>query len=342
MSRLLMMGCDAHLDTITAAVIDATGAERHTVTIPNTEPGWAETLELCRRLGIHRVGIEGASGYGRRLAQTLTRAGIDVVEVPTRVTARTRRVDGAGKTDPGDARTIGRAVTRGDGHPWRDQPTLETLRVLTARRDHLVTTQTADINQLRALLTEIDPQHAAQLGRLRSTRSFITLTTYTTHGDPHRLVVAELIRTIATDCLNRHHHITHLETRIHQLMPPAGHALIAEFTGCGTIVAAQLLSQLAGTDGFTTDAQLAAWAGTAPLDASSGRHQRHRLNPGGNRQANRALHTIIITQRRCGGDAATYIQRRTNEGKTTKEAIRAAKRHLTRRIWKTLRNYQLT
>jgi transposase len=119
-------------------------------------------------------------------------------------------------------------------------------------------------------------------------------------------------------------------------------ALIDEFIGCNTIVAAQLLSQFAGTDGFATDAKMAAWAGTAPLDASSGRQQRHRLSRGGNRQANRAIHTIVVTQHGTGGPAADYIARRISEGKTPKEAIRAAKRHITRRIWKTLHHHGLT
>ncbi|HSJ34488.1 MAG TPA: IS110 family transposase [Acidimicrobiia bacterium] len=112
--------------------------------------------------------------------------------------------------------------------------------------------------------------------------------------------------------------------------------------GCGLITACQILAEIAGTGGFTTPAKMAAWAGTAPLHASSGRQQRHRLNRGGNRQANRAIHTITITQLRRQSPAADYITRRTKEGKTQREAIRAAKRHITRRIRKTLRHHGLT
>jgi len=102
------------------------------------------------------------------------------------------------------------------------------------------------------------------------------------------------------------------------------------------ISAATLLAEMAGTDRFATDAKFANWAGAAPLQASSGRHQRHRLNRGGNRQINAVLHTIILTQRRHHGPAHTYLQRRRTEGKTEREAIRALKRHLARHIWKTL------
>ena len=341
MSTLPVMGIDPHLDSITAAVVNPVGTELESHTVPNTESGWHQVTDLAGHYQVETVGIEGASGFGHRLAHTLTTAGFDVREIPTRVTASHRQTDGAGKTDPGDARTIARAVARGEGNPWTDNPTLETIRVLSSRRDHLVGVQTADTNQLRALLTRVDPAYAAQLGRLRSTRSYQQLTTFTIRGDHHTQVIVKLIHDIAQDCIDRLERIRQLETQLEQAMPPAGHALTA-IPGCGTIVAGQLLAQLAGTDQFTTDAKLAAWAGTAPLDASSGRQQRHRLNPGGNRQANRALHTIIISQTRHHGEAAHYINRRISEGKTRREAIRAAKRHLTRRIWKTLNTHQLT
>lgn len=340
MSRLVM-GCDPHLDSITTAVVNPVGTELESLTVSNSESGWRKVADLARHHRVDTVGIEGASGYGRRLAQTLTAGGFEVREVPTRVTASQRHTDGTGKTDPGDARTIARAVARGEGNPWSDNPTLETIRVLSTRRDHLVAAQTADTNQLRALITRLDPVFAAQLGRLRSTRSFQPLLTFTIDGDHHTQLVIELIHTITQDCLDRLTQIRRLDTQLEEHLPPAGHALTT-IPGCGVIVAAQLLAQLAGTNQFTSHAKLAAWAGTAPLDASSGRQQRHRLNRGGNRQANRALHTIIISQTRHHGQAHHYIQKRITEGKTRREAIRAAKRHLTRRIWKTLHTHQLT
>lgn len=341
MSRLVM-GCDPHLDTITAAVVDRTGGEVTAVTVPNSMDGWQELVDVCGRFDVETVGIEGASGYGRRLAQTLAGSGIGVREIPTRLTARQRRTDGAGKTDPGDARTIARATARSEGNRWKNDPALETIRVVSSRRDHLVGAQTADVNQLRALLTEIDPAQAARLGRLRTVRSFGQLASFEPAGDDHVQTVAGLVRSIVQTCLDRLGEIRRLERLLDELMPPAGRALIDNIPGCGVIVAAQLLAQIAGTDGFATDAHMAAWAGTAPLDASSGRQQRHRLNRGGNRQANRAIHTIITTQTRHGGEAATYITRRMTEGKTRREATRAAKRHLTRRIWKHLHTHQLT
>jgi transposase len=233
-------------------------------------------------------------------------------------------------------------VGRDEGNRWGDQPDLETIRVLNSRRNHLVTAQTADINHLRALLVEVDPEHASGLGRLRSKKGFDQLAETVYHGNTHRETVGQLIRDIATECSKRRTRIRELEKQIDQSMPPAGTELIEKIQGCGTIVAAQILSQVAGTDGFATDAKMAAWAGVSPLDASSGRQQRHRLNRGGNRQANRAIHTIIITQINSRGKAYEYVQRRLSEGKTRKEAIRAAKRHTTRTIWKILKSNGLT
>src|SRR5680860_1790030 len=115
-------------------------------TVPNSEPGWRQLAGVCEEMNVALVGVEGASGYGRALSQRLTQAGMVVIEVPTRVTARERRRDGNGKTDPGDARAIARAAARGDGSVWVDDTDLETVRLLTHRREALVGTQTRDIN----------------------------------------------------------------------------------------------------------------------------------------------------------------------------------------------------
>lgn len=332
-------GCDPHLDTITVSVINPIGEPIETVTVPNTTIGWEQASDVCAHHGVTQVGIEGASGFGRCLAESLTKQAFTVIEVPTRVTARTRRIDGAGKTDPGDSIAIARAVARRDGSVWRDQPDLETVRLLVNERDRQVTDQTRAVNQLRALLIELDPELAASLGRLGRTKApFRQLASLNDPRDPRRDTISMLIRQTATECLDRLERISALTTLIEHHLPPAGHEL-QTIHGCGVVSAGIIIGELAGTAGFVNDAKLAAWAGTAPLDASSGRQQRHRLNRGGNRQVNRAIHTIIITQLQTGGEAADYINRRITEGKTRKEAIRAAKRHLTRKIWKIIHKH---
>lgn len=334
----LVAGCDPHLDSFTVAVIDGTGRRYETIELANRVSGWDTAVKLCRQFEVATVGIEGASGYGLPLARTLSRAGVRVVEVPTRLTARLRKVDGAGKTDVGDAAAIGRAVMAGQGSEWCDDPDAETLRIVSHRRDELVRAQTQEINRLRALLAQIDPERAQTMSRIRSLAQFDRLAKVRYGGDRHRLTVAALIRRIAGDCRDRLGQIRQLETDLKQLLPPAGHALIGKIEGIGVITAAALLAEMAGTDGFATEAKMAAWAGTAPLDASSGRQQHHRLNRGGNRQANRAIHTIALTQLRHHGPAADYITKKMAQGKTRKEALRAVKRHITRQIWNTIRN----
>lgn len=345
MATVTVMGCDPHLDTISASVMDEMGRELQAVTVPNRPDGWTRLAELADTYRVEQVGIEGASGYGVPLARILNQLGFRVFEVPTRLTARRRRVDGAGKSDPGDARTIARAVAAGDGYQWSDTPDLEIIRVLTVRRERLVTHQTADINQLRALMTELDPERAATTGRLRTRPAIQRFITLTIDNPTHyQQTLVDLIGEIGQTCIDRLDRIRELESRMRRSLPPVGHALIGQFVGCDLITASQILSEVAGIGQFATDAKFAAWTGTAPLDASSGRQQHHRLNRGGNRQANRAIHTIVLTQVRNHGKAAHYIQRRHQTGNTAnqKNAIRAAKRHVARQVWKTLRDHGLT
>ena len=118
------------------------------------------------------------------------------------------------------------------------------------------------------------------------------------------------------------------------------HGLL-ELAGCGPLSAAKLLCEIGPIDRFPSDAQLARHAGVAPLDASSGKHQRHRLDRGGNRQLNCALHRIAVTQGRVHAPARAYLERKQNEGKTRREAIRCLKRQLARTVYTTLKNEPL-
>lgn len=336
-------GCDPHLDTFDLVAVDGLDRELTAQHHPNTPTGWADAVAVCNRFAITQIGIENASGYGIGLAQAMTAAGVTVIDIPTKVTAEGRRRTGGGKTDRGDARIVARAVLAGKGNQWLHTPHLETLRILTHRRNALVKDQTRDLNRLRALLVEHDPVLAARLPRLRSTRILTQLVELPTNSDPIRETTATIIRDLADDTRRRLGKIRQLKRDLTDHMPPIGWHLITTIDGCGVITAAILLGELAGTDGFTTDAKLAKWSGVAPLDASSGRTQdHHRLNRGGNRQANRAIHTIVTTQLRHGGEAADYINRRRQQGDTKRNAIRACKRHIARRIWKTLHQHHLT
>ncbi|WP_211233078.1 transposase [Solirubrobacter soli] len=112
--------------------------------------------------------------------------------------------------------------------------------------------------------------------------------------------------------------------------------------GCGVITAARILAEVAGVERFRTDAQLALYAGAAPIEASSGKRRRYRLNRRGNRRLNSALYVIVLTQARIHPPARAYLARRRQEGKTTAEAIRALKRHLIRHIFHVLMQARAT
>ena len=128
-----------------------------------------------------------------------------------------------------------------------------------------------------------------------------------------------------------------LEAEIAELVAQVAPQLLAE-PGFGPLTAAKLVGEIAGADRFATDAKLARAAGLAPIPVSSGRTNRHRLDRGGNRQVNAAIHRVAVTRARCHPETRDYIARKTAEGKTHREAIRCLKRHLARRIWQLLRS----
>lgn len=333
---MTIMGCDPHLDTFDVAVIDSQGAQIDSAHLTNDTAGWSEAARLAVTHGVERVGIEAASGYGRHVGAVIATAGIAVFEIPTRLTARMRLRDGGAKTDTGDARAVARLIAAGEGTRWCPDDDAEALRLLVHRRNSLVRTQTREINHMRALLAELDPTAASTMGRIRSRRTLEQFSNIEGGGSEHARTASSLIRHIADDAVRRHDQIRQLDNKIDKALPEPARRLINTMPGAGLITVATLLAEMAGTDRFATDAKMAAWAGTAPLDASSGRQQRHRLNRQGNRQANWAIHMIALTQTARPGPARDYIIRRTAEGKTRTEALRALKRHITRTIWKTL------
>ena len=117
-------------------------------------------------------------------------------------------------------------------------------------------------------------------------------------------------------------------------------AELLALVGCGTLTAAKLVGEVAGVERFAAEAKLAKHTGTAPLPASSGELQRHRLNRSGNRQLNCALHRIAVTQARIHPPARAYLERKQAEGKSRREALRCLKRHLARTVYRTLRTME--
>ena len=145
-----------------------------------------------------------------------------------------------------------------------------------------------------------------------------------------------LARDLVSRCRSLNREITQLDQELEQRVAVLAPTLL-ELPGCAAVTAAKLLAEIGPIDRFKTDAQLARHSGVAPLEASSGRSQRHRLDRGGNRQLNAALYRIAITQARYHDDAQAYLERKRAEGKSRREAIRCLKRLLVRVVFNTLK-----
>lgn len=333
----LMAGVDTHVDTLVISVVDDRGRLGDAWTSPNSARGFVEAAARGVSLGVDAWSVEGSGSYGRAFVRFLQAGGWTVGEAPTRLTATLRRVDGWAKNDDGDARAVARAGLMGRTHEVTRGETVEQLRVLIGHRESLVKAQTASLVRIRALLVELDPQLSTTRAGLNSMRELGRLARFQRRCGAYEATVAEVIRSTASTARRRLKEIRDLAARISVLAGPPGEAL-AQIPGIGPIGAATIIAHIGDISRFGSHAALANYAGTAPLDASSGRQQRHRLSRHGNRALNRVLYTAIITQIRHGGEAAAYVERRCAQGKTRREAIRAAKRHLTRRIYRTLKN----
>jgi transposase len=333
----ITVGVDAHLDSLQLAAVANGGPTLAAMAVPNSHEGFGAAVGFATQAGTERWAIEGGGSYGRAFGRFLVDRGHQVVEVPTWRIDQLRRKGSGHKSDQRDAELAARVDHADSLSQIRRPASAEALRVLRNHRNSLVREQTASINRIRARLAEIDPQRGARLGRVRSERALSSLARVAYRGDVYRETLAMVIRDEAKTAKSRRRLIVFLERSLKELLPPGGVAL-KQVVGISTVGAATVLGEIGDIGRFPTVAAFAAWCGTAPLDASSGRHQRHRLNRRGNRQVNRVFHTAILTQLGCGGPAADYVAKRMAEGKTKNEAIRAACRHLAANVWRLLRN----
>jgi transposase len=334
---MLTVGVDAHKWGIAAVAIDAVGREVAGWRGPNSPAGWRDLEIWSATLGdACQWGIEGAWNHGRGLAQHLVAAGAAVYEVNARLTAegrrRARRQD---KTDHLDARAVARAVQREEILPRVTSEDDTTLAAeLVAEREALVAEATRLRNQLHHVLAQLDPQYGQWLPSLTSQDGVRAAAAYTTN-DLRPLVQhrARITRHLAQRLQLVVEQARQLEREIAQLA--ARHwTPLTEIYGVSLLTAAALAGVLGPGRRFGSDAQLAAYAGVAPVEASSAERVRHRLNRGGNRRLNAILHRIAVTQLRHDPTAQAYIARRLHEGKTKREALRALKRFLARAVWR--------
>jgi transposase len=329
-------GVDTHKDTHTAAAVDAAGRVLGSAQFPANAAGYAALLAWLRAFGtLVLVGIEGTGAYGHGLARCLQAEGVRLVEVD-RPDRKARRWQG--KSDPVDAEAAARAALAQvrTGLPKQRDGRVEALRALRVARRSAVAHR-ADLQRRLKALVVTAPESLRQALRDLPTRQLIE-TCAATRPDRSKVDDPTVATKVALRSLARRHQqlseeIDELDALIAPLVEEINPRLL-EFKGVGPDVAGQLLVTAGeNTDRLRSEAAFAMLCGVAPLPASSGKTNRHRLNRGGDRHANNALWRIVIT--RLGTDPRTrdYAARRTAEGLSKPEIIRCLKRYVAREVF---------
>lgn len=307
---MLTIGVDAHKAVHQALALDDTGSVLGSWRGATTPGHWLQLLDWVKALpGPRQWGIEGAWNYGRRLAQFLVAQRETVFEVNPRWTAeRRRRARKSGKSDCLDAHAVAKLVREEGSSLPRVAAEDETavLDLLVTDREGVLAEATRLRNQLHQLLLQVDPDYKLHLPSLTSAAGLRALMTYS-------VAISIPLQRQRVAAIQR----------------------LAQRLDLATEQAAALEQEICAlAEAHYSEAHLAAYAGVAPLEASSAGLVRHRLNRGGNRRLNAILYRIALSQARSCAQAQAYLARRQAEGKTWREAIRALKRYLIRAVWR--------
>jgi transposase len=334
----VVIGMDPHKRSATIEVIDARERVLARGRYGTDTDGYTQLLAAGRRFPDRIWAVEGCAGIGRHIAQRLVADGETVLDVPAKLSARVRVFDtGQGrKTDPVDAHSVAVAGLRSPAlRRVRIDDATVALRLLVDRRDELGRTRTEIVNRIHQLLLELIPggakkflSHAQASYLLRTAPAPVGIAAQT-----RRHLAGELIDELtAIDAK-----IKAADQQLRRLVAAAGSSL-TDLNGIGPSTAARLIGDVGDIDRFATAAHFASWNGTAPIEASSGDQKRHRLSRAGNRRINRVLHIMAVVQLRHDTPGRAYYRRRLAEGKTTMEALRALKRHLSDVVYKRMVN----
>jgi transposase len=295
-----------------------------------------ELLAWSASLGPERLwALEDCRQLTRPLERTLLTAGESLVGVPPKLIAPQRRAGRMrGKSDAIDALAGARAALREPrlDHPRPGEQRLRELKLLLDHRDDLIDERRRAQQRLRAQLHDLDPELAVPLDALDRGLWLDRLGRRLARLEQQAQV--RITRELLSRCRGLTRTILQLDRELEQR---ATAPRLLALPGCGAISASKLLGEIGAIARFETDAQLSRHAGVAPLEASSGKHQRHRLDRAGNRQLNRALHRIAITKARIHPPARAYLKRKHAEGKSRREALRSRKRQLARVVYTTLK-----
>lgn len=337
----VVVGVDTHKSTHTGAVVDVTGAVRATTTLPADAFGYRRLLAFARAQGAGRRlwAIEGTGSFGRGLTTFLLEQQEWVVEVDR--PARPARRNGAKADDLDAVRAAREALSR----PYLAQPRRrgdrEALRVLLRTRQGAVNAKQRALSHLQALIVTA-PQPLREQLEAKTTKDAVLrcarLRTALHHSTEHRATIT-VLRATARRALALEAEAEDHESQLQVLVAAMAPGLLGEL-GVGVLSAAELLCAWSHPGRLRSEAAFATLAGVAPIAASSGKIVRHRLNRAGDRQVNRALHTIILSRLSHDPETQAYAKRRAEEGKSPREIKRCLKRHLARRLFRRLEHLE--
>jgi transposase len=334
----VILGVDTHLDVHVAVALDRLGRRLGEVSVPTTAKGYESLVCWAEGLGTVRcAGVEGTSSYGAGLARYLRTAEIPVMEVER---PKRRHLYRSGKSDSRDAESAARAVLAGEtaGEPKSAEGRVEMIRALRIARRSAMKARTQAANQLQGLRVTAPDELRHRLRNL-STKELVTVAARFRLGDDPRDIPTATkfaLRSVARryEALSRE--IAELDAQLDRLVGQVAPELLS-LAGIGTDHAATLLI-VAGDNPqrLRSEASFASLCGVSPVEASSGKVVRHRLNRGGNREANRALYLICLARMRRDPRTKHYVARRTTEGKSKREIIRCLKRYVAREVYRVL------
>jgi transposase len=332
---MIVIGLDVHKQSVTAVAVDEAGRplEEKVIAVGSDELlDWAAALDDARLWA-----VEDCRQLTRWLERQLLSVGEDLVRVPPKLTVPERRAGRTrGKSGPIDALAIARAAIREPNlsRPRADERVYREIKLLIDHREDLIDQRRRTQQRLRWHLHQLDPTYAVPLRMLSRASHLERVSRWLARREQELQVrlARELVSMIRS--LNRA--VGELDQELEQRTVEVAPALL-ELPGCAAVPAAKLLAEIGPVDRFKSDAQLARHSGVAPLEASSGKSQRHRLDRGGNRQLNAALYRIAITQARYHAPARDYLERKRSERKSRREALRCHKRLLVRVVFNTLK-----
>jgi transposase len=330
-----IIGVDPHKLSVTIEIVDGQeklfGSGRFTT----DQAGYAAMRKYVKSWPDRVWAVEGANGAGRPLAQRLLEAGEQVVDVPAKLAARVRLFDTGHnrKTDARDAHSIAVVAVRTSNlRALKVDGELEALRMLTDRREALTRRRVQTVNRLQALLAELLPGQAKKdITALQAKAMLARVRPRDVAGKTRRRIAAEELSELIVVDMKIKKATAELKT-----MVLARNSRLMDLHGVGPVVAARVLADVGDVTRFADRNRFASWTGTAPLDASSGEQNRHRLSRAGNRRMNHMIHIAAVTQLRLDTEGRAYYRRKRADGKKPMEAMRCLKRRISDAVYRQL------